>query len=167
MNVFVCERDPRAAAEALTDKHVVKMVLETTQVLSAVCTLKNLPNDNLYKLTHSRHPVILRSVDDVNYLRWVIDHGKSLVDEYTYRYDKTHKSKDVLLLAEKILTEHLSIPAIAIFDESWPKCVFDELRSDNLIIAYRKHLIQKYNRWEHIPKWTKRSLPSWLRKNQC
>ena len=34
MNIFFLHRDPSRAAKAQCDKHVVKMVLETTQMLS-------------------------------------------------------------------------------------------------------------------------------------
>ena len=36
MNIFVTDRDPKISAESLPDKHVVKMPLETCQMLSIV-----------------------------------------------------------------------------------------------------------------------------------
>ena len=36
MNIFVLDRDPKTAAYMMCDKHVVKMILESAQMLSAV-----------------------------------------------------------------------------------------------------------------------------------
>lgn len=163
MNVFICEVDPRESAKSLSDKHVVKMVVETTQILSSVCALRNVKDESLYRPTHTGHPVVVRSVNDDNYLRWVIDHGKALLSEYIHRYGRLHASSTVMLRAEEILTTHFDVPDVATFDEAWPKCVLDEFRGDSLVTAYRKHLIQKYNRWARQPKWTNREYPTWLR----
>ena len=35
MNIFVLDRDPYKAAEMMCDKHVVKMIVESCQMLSA------------------------------------------------------------------------------------------------------------------------------------
>jgi hypothetical protein len=36
MNIFVLDDDPKKAAEMLCDRHVVKMCVETAQILSGV-----------------------------------------------------------------------------------------------------------------------------------
>ena len=36
MNIFVLDRDPTKAAHMMCDKHVVKMIIESAQMLSAV-----------------------------------------------------------------------------------------------------------------------------------
>lgn len=63
MNIFILDADPKIAAEMLCDKHVVKMLLETAQLLCGVFwfALKsgNLTQLNIsipYKMTHYNHP---------------------------------------------------------------------------------------------------------------
>ena len=36
MNIFILDRDPVLAAQYQCDKHVVKMVLETAQIMSTI-----------------------------------------------------------------------------------------------------------------------------------
>ena len=43
MNLFYVEKEPVAAAQALCDKHVVKMILETAQMLSTAHRLLETP----------------------------------------------------------------------------------------------------------------------------
>ena len=38
MNIFVTDPDPTVSARVLPDKHIVKMPLETCQMLSIVCS---------------------------------------------------------------------------------------------------------------------------------
>ena len=38
MNIFVTDPDPTVSAKVLPDKHIVKMPLETCQMLSIVCS---------------------------------------------------------------------------------------------------------------------------------
>ena len=52
MNIFYLDRDPRRAAEMMHDKHVVKMVLETAQILSTVCHRYGVRHPGLYRPTH-------------------------------------------------------------------------------------------------------------------
>lgn len=41
MNIFVLDYNPQKAALYHCDKHVVKMILESAQILSSICRLKN------------------------------------------------------------------------------------------------------------------------------
>ena len=57
MNIFVVDHDPFVAAKMLCDKHVVKMILETAQLLSTAHHLTGSPLAcKLYKMTHKNHP---------------------------------------------------------------------------------------------------------------
>ena len=99
MNVFVLSPSPRKSAELLCDRHVVKMTLETAQILSTGYWLANMPlpvASGLYKPTHKDHPCVLGTVLDPAYRHWVYLHGLALADEYELRYSKVHKSRGVL-----------------------------------------------------------------------
>ena len=58
MNIFYLHTDPKKAAEYHCDKHVVKMIIESAQMLYCahwVLNPENLP-ENAYKLAHKNHP---------------------------------------------------------------------------------------------------------------
>lgn len=99
MNIFYLHSCPDTAARLQYNKHVVKMILETAQLL---CTAhRELGNDNVpYKSTHRNHPsAIWARQDAFNYV-WLYKHMIGLGDEYRRRYNRDHltilKCKDVL-----------------------------------------------------------------------
>lgn len=54
MNIFALDDDPALAARALHDRHIVKMALETAQILCTVAHGLGLPAP--YKPPHKNHP---------------------------------------------------------------------------------------------------------------
>ena len=96
MNIFYLSPDPVTSAQAQCDKHVVKMVLETAQMLSAVIHRHGIQDDAAYKPTHKHHPCTLWAGDSRTNFLWLVEHGRALGAEYTRRYSKTHKSLRVI-----------------------------------------------------------------------
>jgi|TARA_R110002111_G_scaffold262056_1_gene336826 hypothetical protein len=126
MNIFYLHSNPKVAASYFYDKHKVKMILESAQMLcTAHIALGN--EDVPYKKSHLNHPssVWVRANNE-NY-RWLYDHMLALGKEYTKRYNKTHltitKCKDILAVAPS------SIPAGS-FNEP-PQCMPDEYKVEN------------------------------------
>ena len=127
MNIFYLDHDPVIAAKAMTDKHVVKMILESAQLLSTAhrvldgepmvqlsaagrrLTRYSHPtlDDVLYKSTHINRPsgVWVRE-SKANYL-WLYEHFLALCAEYTNRYNKVHATYEKL-------GQLLSTPPLAI-----------------------------------------------------
>jgi hypothetical protein len=94
MNLFYLHRNPRRAAIAQCDKHVVKMVLETAQVL---CTARHYHGyDAPYDPTHRNHPVVHWAQGRRKHYRWLWNHGMALGEEYTRRYGEKHESHRVI-----------------------------------------------------------------------
>ena len=92
MNIFVLDRDPVLAAQMQCDKHVVKMVLETAQLLCSAFPDGAAP----YKRTHYNHPCgVWTRASRANFM-WLVNHGYGLAVEYCDRYGKEHKSLDVI-----------------------------------------------------------------------
>ena len=54
MNIFVVDEDPEIAARQLCDKHVVKMILESAQMLCTVA-LEHGYEGAPYKKAHPKH----------------------------------------------------------------------------------------------------------------
>ena len=62
MNIFHLHKDPKICAEYHCDKHVVKMILETAQMLSTAINEHSMgiAQDRLYKPAYPKHPMTIR-----------------------------------------------------------------------------------------------------------
>lgn len=155
MNIFAVDHDPVVAARALCDKHVVKMPLETAQLLCAVAH-KNGIIDVPYKLTHKNHPCTVWAGTSKKNWAWTITHGIALCDEYTRRYKRVHKSRNVILwcAANDHVMQHNA-------QDSTPhvQCMPEVYRhADNPVAAYRayyQHEKAKIAQWKYSqsPQW--------------
>jgi len=145
MNIFFLDRDPTLAAQMLCDKHVVKMTLETAQILSTI-------TGGPYKPTHQRHPSVLWAADNPG---WVWEHFMALLDEYTYRYGKTHKCAEV---ARAIAAKLPANPPKLVTPPA--KCMPEAYNHDDPVVAYRDYYCHEkapFARWEKG-----RAAPSWF-----
>ena len=102
MNIFYLHSDPVKAAKYQYNKHVVKMILESAQML---CTAHHLldpcnSDDIPYKVAHKNHPSTIWVRYSAPHYLWLYHHMIALGEEYTKRYGKKHltitKCKDVL-----------------------------------------------------------------------
>lgn len=157
MNIFVLDYDPALAAKYHCDKHVVKMVLETAQLLSNVCHLHGLPSP--YKPTHIKHPCTLWAAESDIHYGWLWRLGKELAAEYTRRYGKRHKSEDVI----DQLCPVDGLKSIRPF--SWPSSYLEDCKRGDPVESYRAYYqIHKAYMctWKNteVPYWFKNSLDS-------
>lgn len=91
MNIFAVDENPEVSAQNLVDKHVVKMILETAQMISTVARQRGF--ESPYKSTHAHHPCTKWAAAHPSNMRWLFEHGYALCREYTARYSKTHASQ--------------------------------------------------------------------------
>jgi len=107
MNIFILSEIPAKAAIYHCDKHVVKMILESTQMLSAAAIANQAPEDILpktklgkpYRATHSNHPCTLwAGRTRKNYL-WLYELFTNLCIEYQNRYKKIHSCQSNIVAA--------------------------------------------------------------------
>lgn len=152
MNIFATHFDPLECARFLDDKRVVKMVLETAQLLSTATLLSG--GTATYKVTHKNHPcsVWVRQTRS-NYL-WTLEHFKGLLQEYTKRFNKIHACSKFLLEYESGAN---NIPEGK--QTSFVNCTTLKDESD-VHLAYRKYLAEKWLKDKRIPTWNKRLSPS-------
>lgn len=152
MNIFVLDENPEVAAQMHCDKHVVKMVLEAAQMLSAAYP----PGSAPYRRTHYNHPCTAWTRQTKENFDWTVRYGRALAKEYTRRYGKTHKCLSVIDWCDKHsasldfeengLTEH-------------PQCLPSECKRDNVVEAYRAYYIEhkatfaKWNKAKNPPHW--------------
>ena len=154
MNLFACEEHPVKAAQALPDKHVVKMCIENAQMLAvALGDLHGLDFGEIRKKdgtfysqrAHFNHPSTVWVRSSYANLAWTIVHGLALCSEYTYRYGKIHASviahHDAKDLFHKYTGEQLSIWQSV---ESFARAMPQEIKDDETIsdvVAYRLYLV--------------------------
>ena len=92
MNIFYLDSDPEIAASYVYDKHKVKMILESAQML---CTAHHLldpcsSDDIPYKVVHKNHPSTIWARQSIPNYYWLYEHMIALGQEYTRRYGKEH-----------------------------------------------------------------------------
>jgi hypothetical protein len=150
MNIFILDTTPESIARAHCDKHVVKMVLETTQILCTVCNQYNITTP--YKSSHIHHPCTVWAGKTLANWLWLKDLGMELAKEYQYRYNKTHKCMKVI---ESLKTPWLIKGGLTHFALAMP----DEYKTDCPIQSYRNYYIGEK---VHMLTYTKRAWPNWI-----
>ena len=86
MNIFHLHKDPRICAEYHCDKHVVKMILETAQMLSTAYRKKFNDGEELYKTAYPKHPMTIWVGNSGGNFFWTIKLLDQLLYQYTLRY---------------------------------------------------------------------------------
>jgi len=151
MNIFVVDKNPKIAAKMLCDKHVVKMIVETAQMLCTVARLRG--HDAPYRATHKNHPCTKWADKTKGNWDWLIEHGIEMCEEYTRRYNRRHKTQDVI---EWCRDNHHIGPQFGCLTP-FAQAVPDKYKSSNPVKAYRDYYIGEKS---HIAKW-KNSPPIW------
>ena len=177
MNIFYIDHDPAQAAQWMVDKHVVKMILESAQLLSTAHRLLDgievegksatgrkarrwvLADERdpiIYQATHINHPSAVWCRQSVENYNWLVDHFFALMGEYTHRYGKQHKCYGEL-------SYMLQSPPHKLKDWDWtpmPSAMADEyIISEDALTNYRNYYILGKVR---MHKWTNRQPPEWI-----
>lgn len=179
MNLFLLAIDPRENAEMHCDQHVVKMILEATQVMCSVLhidkalgtyTPRALTKDESrlvressvqtpqwYKPTHVNHPLVIWARTSLENFLFVKQYALALTEEYKFRFQKlSHRSGE--LCASLPIPKY--IPQFHPSPITFVTCMPDEFRIDisDPVACYRefykksKSTFAKY-RHRHPPKW--------------
>lgn len=178
MNIFYVDEDPATAAKCLVDKHVVKMILESAQLLSTAHRILDgveyegksqsgrkarrwILDDGrehiIYTATHINHPSAIWCRQSIANYNWLYDHFNALMCEYTHRYGKFHKCYGEI---SAMLLE----PPQNLKESNWstmPSAMPEEFINDKNtpLTNYRNYYrIGKSN----LHKWTKREPPEWI-----
>lgn len=152
MNIFVLDTDHTLNAQYHCDKHIVKMIVESAQLLCNAHTVfgEYAP----YKLTHANHPCSIWTRECIENYDWLVKLGYALCLEYTYRYDKIHKTQAIIEWCYKNQPELFINRSITPFALAMPTgCI-----QNNAVESYRNYYKIYKN---HIAKWTGRSVPYW------
>lgn len=184
MNIFILDSEPKLAAEYHCNKHVVKMILESAQMLCAAhwYSLLNENGKTLsdfkgpkgakewilqksdqkkippYSFTHVRHPCTVWSAETLGNYSWHLAMMRSLLDEYTVRYNKKHKCEDVWSWLNENMPAHIDRSQQI---TEHPQAMPDECKvPGDPVQAYRnyyRNYKRRFAKWEPLAK-----TPSWF-----
>lgn len=173
MNIFVLDINHEKCVRQYVDRHVVKMIVETAQLLCTAHHVLGSNKDYMYRKTHENHPCAKWARETLSNYIWLVNLGMAMCREYTYRYDKIHKTEDILRQLQtdfppiKSEKQELTPFALAMPDECKinPPTPNEDYPSeiDNIILSavmsYRIYYIRDK---QHLAKWTKREMPDWF-----
>jgi|TARA_R110001592_G_scaffold236440_1_gene494745 hypothetical protein len=158
MNIFYLDKEPVIAAQMMCDKHVVKMILESAQLLSTAHRVLDgdvyADSVGLYKTAHKNHPSTIWTRASVHNYMWLYNHMISLMQEYTCRYGKHHASERLVAPLRKTPT---TIPVVDFSDP--PQCMPDYCKTEDTVSAYRYYYI---NEKASFAKWKNAKIPEWF-----
>ena len=141
MNIFYLDKDPYKAAEFQYNKHVVKMILESAQMLCTAHHHYDPFGDTYieipYKKAHYNHPSTIWCRQNKNHYRWLYNHMIALGQEYTARYGKEHLSITKCRLP--LFQYPVGMPD-GKFKQP-PQCMPDEYKHESAIHAYWNYYI--------------------------
>lgn len=158
MNIFYFYPCPTLSAQAQPDKMLVKMPLETAQMLSTAH--RELDGDeyadanNLYKRAYWNHPCTIWARETKENYLWLYKHFIALGNEYYYRYQKRHASLVKLsyplgMPPKNIPEGDLTPPALAMPDQYKTKDPVESYR--NYCIAEKTYA--QWNKNRPKPNW--------------
>ena len=134
MNIFFIDQNPKIAAQMLCDDHIRKMQIESAQMLCTTFWHYNYTAP--YKKCHYNHPSTIWVRQSIDYFNWLLDHGLEICEEFTKRYNKKHKTEEVLLWVQEY--KNIIEP---LFPEKGfknpPQCMPDIYKNEDTITAYR------------------------------
>ena len=148
MNIFYLDKCPYKAAELQYNKHVVKMILESAQMLCTAHHHYDLFTDVPYKKAHYNHPSTIWVRQNKNHYRWLYNHMIGLGDEYRARYGKTHLS--ITKCKGPLFTYPTDIPQGKF--EQPPQCMPDEYKDKCSIQAYWNYYIGDKSKIANLKK---------------
>jgi hypothetical protein len=161
----------------MVDRHVVKMILESAQLLSTAhrvldgvaiiggklggrkkteWVLDDARQDVLYKATHMNHPSAIWARKSVENYNWLVEHFFALGEEYTYRYGKTHKCFGELSFQLQSPPKNLTDYDMTLM----PSAMAEEYKiSEDPIVNYRNYY---KNGKKNLHSWKLRQPPEWI-----
>jgi len=182
MNIFILHEDPKEAAIMHCERHILKMIIEHTQMLATTYyhtidihrkkeiaenqekvkkLFKGFPrkdedgNDKPYAITHVNHPCTVWTRESLTNFNWLLDCTKYMCEEFTYRYGGKHSVEFIIdWMYEN--PPNLKDIGLTEFAQAMP----DVYKSDSATEAYRKYYAFKTTymkvHWkleDRIPNW--------------
>jgi hypothetical protein len=167
MNIFCLHNNPVISAMTLCDKHIVKMALESLQMMSTIAWCFEIPHP--YRPVMENHPCTIWARESRQNFLWLWEHAGTICEEYTARYGKTHKCEITMNdfnpswieVLDRLPDKGLTPFAIAIAEHMECRKVegFDDLST---VDKYRQYYIHDKSK---IASW-KQNKPHWYVDNR-
>lgn len=184
MNIFALDPSPKLAAQYHCNKHVVKMILESCQLLSTAHRMLDgkptvgktktgrnvkrwILDDSIenfvYSATHVNHPSAVWARVRLSHYLWLAHLTKELCIEYTYRYGKVHKCEADGLVDWFISNPPKNIKSDDKFELPTPAMPdYCKVRGD-VVTSYRQYYVNEKQRMhEWCGKVANRDIPFWI-----
>ena len=157
MNIFFLDTDTKQCAKYHCDKHVVKMPLESCQMLSIIFskwyydwgTINKMDGTpyNTQKGAFRNHPCTAWAGQNIYNTAWLIMHGNALAFEYYLRYGKIHSCSKTLFEAKKLFHKKTGEPITCYsMAEGFARAMPEEYKFDTSIStfdAYKMYIASK------------------------
>ena len=162
MNIFFLDWNLKLCAQYACNKHIVKMILETNQLLYSVYHLLD-PELLLmapltpYKLTHKNHPCAKWVRENSSNFLWLLELSWEYCKEYTFRYYKIHSCQEHVIWMIQNLPRGLPNEPMTAPVQAMP----DKYKCEDPVKAYRNYYIGEKL---HFVKYTKREAPFWIKE---
>lgn len=170
MNIFVLDTNPEKAARFHNDRHVIKMILETCQLLATAHHVLDgaLVIGAPLRPTHVDHPCALWARATLANYQWLHTLGGALLAEFAARYGHAHSYAATMHPA--LATPPLALPAGAL--GPWPLCMPTLYRGAashgsgaQAVCAYRAYY---RGAKQHLASWRAPATePEWWAKPPC
>lgn len=158
MNIFVLDEDAAAAARYHCDKHVVRMILESGQMLSTAHRLAGgePPSSSIYKASYPNHPCTNWVRESQGNYRWLHSLVVALCAQYRIRYRKTHSAESMILGPLDSMPSDITAVERTPFTQVMPHTY---RVPDSPVLAYRLYYVgvkMQFAHWRAVEK------PYWL-----
>ena len=155
MNIFILHHNLTKNAQFHTNKHLVKMILEQTQILCNAYHYTTFVPENCYKPYNLKHPATLWVVKSLQNWLWLKQSTLELLKEYEFRYHKPHKCKALL--------ETLPNPPLPNTKRTpFAQIVPSDLVTKQALVAYRNYYLTHK---QHTFAWKNRPVPPFVKKH--
>lgn len=155
MNLFILDRDPVVAARMNCDKHVCKIILEAYQMMSLAHLNYGGDHPGLWNArTYNNNHVSLWVRENLSNYAWTSAHAVALCDEYTLRYRRVHKCREMI----EWCVEHVPpLPTGAL--SPFRQAVAEDCYDVDPVRAYHLYYV-RYKR--RFAKWRLGNVPGWF-----
>lgn len=154
MNIFFLDNNPKQCAIYHNNKHCIKQLLESSQLLCGVHHVVGTQTDIPYRLSHKNHPCSIWARESLSNYLYLCELGLELCNEYTYRYGKRHKSLEVIMWC---ISNRPNIPDIGFTEPA--RAMPEEYKVKSVVQSYRNYYIGAKSGFAN---WKNREVPFWF-----
>ena len=162
MNIFAIESDASggidwcASAKAQDNYRVVKMILESCQMLCTAINIQHGEQVTPYRNAHPKHPSTLWVRESAANFELLVEHTLAMLEEYTERFGRVHKCADVL---ERVVDLYDAARFPKQEETPLPLCMPEEFKSDNIVDSYRRFYASKPR-----VRYPETKIPTWFKE---